>query len=72
MNMLLIGILGMVLAVVVMLFYIILGNSFLRILVEMSLAVGLAYLFMLWGLSEFMSYIAAGLSLAMIFFIKSS
>ncbi|MBR9681460.1 MAG: hypothetical protein GOV00_01535 [Candidatus Altiarchaeota archaeon] len=72
MNMLLMGILGVVLAIVVIFFYLLMGNSFLRIIVEMTIAVGLAYGFLLLGVSEFMAYIAAGLTLAMIFFVRMS
>jgi len=72
MGPLLMGILAAVLGFMLFFFYMLLGRSFLRVFTELVLAVGLAYLFMVLGWSTFMAYLAAGLSVAMIYFIKAN
>ena len=72
MSPLLMGILAAILGFIVFFFYMLLGKSFLRVFVELLLAVGVAYFFMIMGWSTLMAYLAAGFSVAMIFFIKSS
>ena len=68
----LLGILGGVFVFVLIFFYFLFGKSLLRLFVELSLAVGLAYIFMITGVSEFMAYLALGLTVSLMFFMKAS
>ena len=71
MSPLLIGILAAVLGLVVFFYYAIFGKSFMRVLVELAIGVGLAFLFKWLGWSSFMAYLAAGITIVLLFFIKA-
>lgn len=72
MNAVLLGILGGVFVTLLIFFYFLFGKSFLQFFVELCLAVGIAYIFMITGLSEIMAYLALGLTVSLIFFVKIS
>ncbi|HDR53471.1 MAG TPA: hypothetical protein ENN60_02245 [archaeon] len=70
MHPVLMGVIITALAFIILVYWMLFREGFIRLLAELLLAFGLAYLFKILGLSTFMAYLAAGLTLAALFFVR--